>query len=171
MKKLIIVLISLLLLLSSFTLGFFVKKSVDDEKISDWNAERKYLQDKINHLAETNYKLSNDEKWLQLTKDIYLDKKSITKSKFSISGWFKIFNSVENPLYDVDGVSVNYELIKYEAYCNVNVLCLIHIKQYDRNGKLLTDKINDYGVCPDYSGFVNGEIYYSALCKYEKDIK
>ena len=180
MKKFVIVIISIFLLLLSFALGFYVKKHIDDKKISNWNAERKYLQDKINHLTETNYKLSKsvdhmktefDKKWLQLTEDIYLDKKSITKNKYSISGWFKIFNSVENPLYDVDGVSVNYELIKYEAGCNVNVLCLIHIKQYDRNGKLLTDEINNYGICPDYSGFVNGEIYYNALCKYEKDKK
>ena len=58
MKKLIIVLISIFLLLSSFALGFYVKKHIDDKKISNWNAERKYLQDKINHLTETNYKLS-----------------------------------------------------------------------------------------------------------------
>ncbi len=180
MKKFFIISISIFLLLSSFTFGYFVKKHIDHKKISNWNAERKYLQDKINHLTEINYKLSKsvnhmktefDEKWLELTEDIYLEKDSITKSKYSISGWFKVFNSIENPIYDVDGVPVNYELIKYDVGCNVNALCLLHIKQYDKNDKILTDEINNYGVCPDYSGFVNGEIYYNALCKYEKDGK
>ena len=180
MKKFVITLISIFLLLSSFTLGFFIKKHIDDKKITNLNEERKYLKNKINHLAESNYKLSKsvnhmktefDKKWIELTEDIYLEKDSITKSKYSISGWFRVFNSIENPIYDVDGVPVNYELIKYDVGCNVNALCLLHIKQYDKNGKILTDEINDYGVCPDFSGVVNGEIYYNALCKYEKDGK
>ena len=178
MKKLFITLISIFLLLSSFALGFFIKKHIDDKKISNWNAEKKHLYDKINNLTESNYKLSKsvnhmksdfDENWLELTEDIYLDKKSITKNKYSISGWFKVFNSIENPIYDVDGVSVYYELIKYDVGCNENVLCPIHIKQYDKNGKLLIDEIDDYGICPDYPGIVNGEIYYNALCKYNKN--
>ncbi len=84
MKKFVIICISIFLLLSSFTLGFFIKKHIDDKKISNWNVERKYLKDKINHLTESNYKLSKsvnhmktefDKKWLELTDDIYLDKK------------------------------------------------------------------------------------------------
>ncbi len=180
MKKIFITLIALLLLAISFSLGFFVKKSVDDKKFYFYNLEQEYLKNKINRFAEDNYKLSKsvnhmknefNKNWLELTEDIYLDKKSITINKYSISGWFKIFNSVENPLYAVDGVPLNYELIKYEVGCNVNALCLLHIKQYDKNGKLLIDEINDYGVCPDYSGVINGEIYYNALCKFEKDGK
>ena len=44
MKKLIIVLISIFLLLSSFALGFYVKKSVDDKKIFVLFNEKNNLQ-------------------------------------------------------------------------------------------------------------------------------
>ena len=178
MKKFIIVLISIFLLLLSFAFGFFVKKHIDDKKISNWNAERKYLQDKINHLAESNYKLSKsvnhmktefDKKWIELTEDIYLEKDSITKSKYSISGWFKMYNT-ENTITDnINGVPVFYQLIKYEADCKNPTLCLIHIKQYDKNDNMLSDEPNNYDVCYNGAGgWINGEIAYNALCEYEK---
>ena len=179
MKKIFISLIALLLVALSFSLGFFVKKSVDDKKFYFYNLEQEYLKNKINRFSEDNYKLSKsvnhmknefNKNWLELTEDIYLDKKSITINKYSISGWFKIFNSVENPLYAVDGVPLNYELIKYEADCNNPTLCLIHIKQYDKNDNILSDEPNNYDVCYNGAGgWINGEIAYNALCKFEKN--
>ena len=141
--------------------------------------EQEYLKNKINRFSEDNYKLSKsvnhmknefNKNWLELTEDIYLDKKSININKYSISGWFKIFNSVENPLYAVDGVPLNYELIRYEADCNNPTLCLIHIKQYDKNDNILSDEPNNYDVCYNGAGgWIYGEIAYNALCKFEKN--
>ncbi len=59
MKKLIIVLISLLLLLSSFALGFFVKKSIDDKKYTNLIAENKKLKAEVKLINELNNKLTN----------------------------------------------------------------------------------------------------------------
>ena len=179
MKKLFITLIALLLLAISFSLGFFVKKSVDDKKFYFYNLEQEYLKNKINRFAEDNYKLSKsvnhmktefDKNWLELSEDIYLDKKSITINKYSISGWFKMYNT-ENTFNDnINGVPVFYQLIKYEADCNNPTLCLIHIKQYDKNDNILSDEPNNYDVCYNGAGgWINGEIAYNALCKFEKN--
>ena len=59
MKKLIFVLISIFLLLSSFALGFFVKKHIDDKKISNWNEEKENMQADIDDLHSLNERLSN----------------------------------------------------------------------------------------------------------------
>ena len=97
-------------------------------------------------------------------------KKSITKSKYSISGWFKMYNT-ENTITDnINGVPVFYQLIKYQADCKNPTLCLIHIKQYDKNDNMLSDEPNNYDVCYNGAGgWINGEIAYNALCKYEKN--
>ncbi len=59
MKKFIIILISLFLLISSFALGFFVKKYIDDKKISNWNEEKENMQAQIDGLHSLNERLSN----------------------------------------------------------------------------------------------------------------
>ena len=61
MKKIIITLISIILLLSSFALGFFVKKSIDDKKYADFIEENKKLKDEVNQIEELNDKLANSD--------------------------------------------------------------------------------------------------------------
>lgn len=59
MRKLIIILVSVILLLSSFALGFFVKKSVDDKKFADREIEKEQLNATIDNLKVSNETLSN----------------------------------------------------------------------------------------------------------------
>ena len=199
MKKLIIILIFIFLLLASFASGFFVKKFIDDKKFFNLEIENIELKEKISQLKEINsascevererlkeriyrleeinlklYKSANfrnpdDSKNLeQLTEDIYFDKNSVTIDKHSISGWFKMYNSI-NYMTDVDDVPVYYQLIKYDADCESPALCLLHIKEFDKNGNLLLDEPNNYGVCYNGAGgWINGEIAYEALCRYKK---
>ena len=61
MKKFVIICISLFLLLSSFALGFFVKKSVDDNKYSNFIEENKKLKEEVKQLEELNDKLTNSD--------------------------------------------------------------------------------------------------------------
>ncbi len=67
MKKFIIILISVILLLSSFAVGFFVKKSVDDKTILKLTYEIRNLQSNNNNLqnkikaSEDNEKKENNQ--------------------------------------------------------------------------------------------------------------
>ncbi len=177
MKKFIIILISIFLLLSSFALGFFVKKQIDDKRIDSLNLTKIMLENKNEKYAEEIISLGKTVKRLKalksnnlekLTEDIYFEKNSVTKDKNSIKGWFKMYNSEDTYTDTVDGIPVFYELNQYQAYCESNVLCLIHLKKFDKDGSLLTEESNDYNICPSYHGFVNGDIYYNALCGYKK---
>ena len=75
MKKLIIVLISIFLLLSSFALGFYVKKSVDDKKYTDFIEENKKLKEEVKQLEELNDKLTNSDNPIDIK-----EKKCIAKT-------------------------------------------------------------------------------------------
>ncbi len=152
MKKLIIVLFFILILLVSFFFKFFVQKQF-------YNISKDIKDNNI-------IKLKNPEK---LFDDIYIYKDSIEKNQSAISGWFKMYNTENTYTSNIDTVPIYYSLIKYEAYCQSNVLCIKHIKQFNEEGNLLSDEPNNSDICPDYSGFVNGEIYFNALCNIQPD--
>ena len=56
-------------------------------------------------------------KWVKVSDNIYLDTSSISKTKYLISGWFKIYDTPEDDLYTVNGVDVYYAIDKYEVDC------------------------------------------------------
>lgn len=109
--------------------------------------------------------LNKDFNWKKIKKDIYIDTKTITSQNETSSGWFKIFASKENDLYDIDGKKVEYEIMHLTAYCDTEGLEIKQIKSYDKNHNLLNDEINTHGIGCDYNGLANGEIYYYSLCK------
>ena len=57
-------------------------------------------------------------KWVKVSDNVYLDTSSISKTKYLVSGWFKIYDTPENDLYTIDGVDVYYAINKYEVDCN-----------------------------------------------------
>ncbi|MCD7879289.1 MAG: hypothetical protein LUG16_05075 [Candidatus Gastranaerophilales bacterium] len=104
-------------------------------------------------------------KWVQLSDDIYVDVNSITKGKHNIvSAWFLIFASEDNNLYEVDDIPVYYEIIKRDAYCNEDIVDIVHVKSFDKNGRILQDEPDNYNVFASYYETKNGEIYFNALC-------
>ena len=64
MKKFVIILISIFLLLSSFSLGFFVKKHIDDKKIFSLTNEKSNLKivnnDLISKIKKLEHRLSKN---------------------------------------------------------------------------------------------------------------
>ena len=162
-----------------------IEKNNLEEKINNFKEinsdsceiEREKLKGKINQLEKINLKLSkytnyrnsdNENNLEKLTDDIYFDENSLTKDKYSIKGWFKIYNSEDRYTVNIDSIPIYYELNQYQAYCQSNVLCLTHLKEFDKDGNLLLDEPNNNGICPSYNGFVNGEIYFNTLCKYKE---
>ncbi len=109
---------------------------------------------------------STNRDWVKLTKYIYIDKKSITQDGYWTYGWFKRYSSDDHYLYSLAGVPISYELVKFAAYCSDDGLDLKHVKEFDKEGRLILDEPNNYNGFPSYSGFVDGEIYFNALCKY-----
>jgi len=114
---------------------------------------------------QANAQESMSENWVRLTKDIYIDKNSIKKEKYSVSAWFKEYASADNDLLGIYSFPAYYELSKYEIYCQDNALDIKHIKVFDKNNKLLLDEPDNYDIYSTYQGVINGEVYYNALCK------
>ncbi len=179
MKKIVIIVVSIFLLIASFAFGFFIKKSIDDKKFYNLKIKKNDLEEKINQLEEINFKLSgsanfrnpDDEKKLEkLTEDIYFDKNSLTKDKQSVNAWFKVYNSENTDTTSsyVGADFVYYELTKFSTACESNILCRIYIKEFDKDGNVLTDEFDGYNHCGNYSEFRNGKIYYNTLCRYKK---
>ncbi|MBQ3642789.1 hypothetical protein II906_12830 [bacterium] len=105
--------------------------------------------------------------WEKLTDNIYIEKDSIKKYKYTISGWFKMYSSEDTALY-YDNTEY-YSLIQYEADCVSPALCLLHIKEFDKNDILLLDEPNEHNVCYNGpGGWIHGEVAYKALCKFWK---
>ena len=166
-----------------------IEKNNLEEKINNFKEinsdsceiEREKLKGKINQLEKINLKLSkytnyrnsdNENNLEKLTDDIYFDKNSLTIKKYSISGWFKMYTSKDRYTHNTEDNSEYYILIKYDADCKEPALCLEHIKEFDKDGNLLSDEPNKYGVCYNGAGgWINGEIAYEALCRYKKNGK
>lgn len=106
----------------------------------------------VTFLASKVYAFKNSE-WKRLTKNICINTKTNKLQDNIKVAWFKIYHSEEK-----------YELIEIKAYCDTKVLEIKHTKLYDKNHNLLKDEINNYGVGCDYTGLVNGEIYFHILC-------
>ena len=115
--------------------------------------------------AESKAQNDKDTNWKALNKYIYIDINSITKHKFSTSAWFKVYAPDYIQLYYIDNIPVQYELIKYDISCDPDVVALMHIKSFDKNGNLIKDVPNTYNVFSDSTGVQNGDIYYNAICK------
>ncbi len=177
MKKIIIICVLIFLLLLSLTFCVFVKKHFDYKTFDFFHLSKlmlgkknaKYTQDNVNYreALKRNNILKSDN-WEKVTDDIYIDKRSIKKSKYSTSAWFLIFNSEKLNLSPVEGIPVFYDLIKYDAGCNSDFLCLDHIKIFDENGNILLDEFDTYNICSDSSGWIEGETAFKTLCTYRK---
>jgi len=119
----------------------------------------------------TNYIYAKEEntKWVKLNNYIYIFKTFIKKDKDSGSAWFKTYDSIEHDLWTIDEVEVSYTIDKFEAYCDIEGLYLAHYKAYDKNNRILYDEPNNHSVFSSYNGIVDGEIYYWALCKKDRE--
>ena len=121
----------------------------------------------VNIMKAKEEKISK-ENWVQLSNNIFIDKNSVVKEKYSTSAWFKVYASEDNNLGTINDNYVLYELVKYEAYCTNNVIDLRHVKSFDEKDKLLKDVPSDNRVTATYDGYINGEIYFNALCNIKK---
>ena len=59
----------------------------------------------------------SNQQWSKVNNYIYVDKNSITKNNDTVSAWFKIYNSPNNELHEINNTSIYYEIIKYEIEC------------------------------------------------------
>ena len=94
----------------------------------------------------------------KISNNIYIDKSSIkVEDTNTVSAWFKV--------YPDDNKNINYERLLYIAYCPIEVLYLKEYEIYDFNNKLVEKNVNKSSVSANYLAFIDGEIYYNALCK------
>lgn len=80
------------------------------------------------------------------------------------SGWFKIYNTPESKLYEINS-GIYYEIVKYEVDCTDPSISIVHSKSYNKNNILSDEYINTKGygcICPC---LVNDDIYVRELCK------
>ena len=106
-------------------------------------------------------------KWVKVSDNVYLDTSSISKTKYLISGWFKIYDTPEDDLYTVNGVDVYYAIDKYEVDCTEgdDGIFIRHVKYFDKNNNILFDEENTHGIGCSCRGLVNGELICKELCK------
>ncbi len=88
----------------------------------------------------------------EIAKGFYFDISSLSKDKDVSTGWFK----------KEDGNEI--KLIKFQSYCDTEVLEIIEMKAYDKNHKLIEHYKDDSPIGSVYDGFIDGEIYYRILC-------
>ena len=106
-------------------------------------------------------------KWVKVSNNIYLDTSSISKTKYLVSGWFKIYDTPENDLYTVNGVDVYYVINKYVVSCTKgdDAIFVDHFKYFDKNNNILSDKEYTSRIGCNCRGLVNGELICKELCK------
>ena len=106
-------------------------------------------------------------KWVKVSDNVYLDTSSISKTKYLISGWFKIYDTPEDDLYTVNGVDVYYAINKYEVSCakGDDGIFVDHFKYFDKNNNILLDEEDSNGIGCNCRGLVNGELICKELCK------
>ncbi len=110
----------------------------------------------------------SNSNWVKLRYDIYLDKTSINNDEYWTYGWFKIYASADIYMGSINGVIIRYQLVKFGADCTDDSLALMHVKEFDEEGRLLTDEPIDYNKgFSSYRGVADGEIYFNAICKYK----
>ena len=107
----------------------------------------------------------NNQQWSKVNSYIYVDKNSITKNNDTVSAWFKIYNSPNNELHEINNTSIYYEIIKYEIECtNPTTISIAHSKSYDKNNNLIDEYINEQGYACACPCLVNDDIYVKELC-------
>ncbi len=107
----------------------------------------------------------SNQQWSKVNGYIYVDKNSITKNNDTVSAWFKIYNSPNNELHEINNTSIYYEIIKYEIECtNPTTISIAHSKSYDKNNNLIDEYINEQGYACSCPCIVNDDIYVKELC-------
>ena len=107
----------------------------------------------------------SNQQWSKVNSYIYVDKNSITKNNDTVSAWFKIYNSPNNKLHEINDVPIYYEIIKYEIECtNPTTISIAHSKSYDKNNNLIDEYINEQGYACACPCLVNDDIYIKELC-------
>ena len=107
----------------------------------------------------------SNQQWSKVNGYIYVDKNSITKNNDTVSAWFKIYNSPNNELHEINNTSIYYEIIKYEIECiNPTIISIAHSKSYDKNNNLIDEYINEQGYACSCPCIVNDDIYVKELC-------
>ena len=119
-------------------------------------------------------------KWVKVSDNIYLDTSSISKTKYLVSGWFKIYDTPEDDLSTIDGVDtpeddlstidgvdVYYVINKYVVSCDEgdDAIFVDHFKYFDKNNNILSDKEYTSRIGCNCRGLVNGELICKELCK------
>ena len=104
-------------------------------------------------------------KWVKVSDNVYLDTSSISKTKYLVSGWFKIYDTPEDDLSTIDGVDVYYAINKYEVDCNSYYIGIRHLKTFNSNNNILEDEENNHNVYCKCRALVNGELICKELCK------
>ena len=107
----------------------------------------------------------NSQQWSKINNYIYINKNSITKNNNTVSAWFKIYNSQNNELHEINNTSIYYEIIKYEIECtNPTTISIAHSKSYDKNNNLIDEYNNEQGYACSCPCIVNDDIYVKELC-------
>ena len=106
-------------------------------------------------------------KWVKVSDNVYLDTSSISKTKYLISGWFKIYDTPEDDLSTIDGVDVYYVINKYVVSCakGDDGIFVDHFKYFDKNNNILSNKEYTSRIGCNCRGLVNGELICKELCK------
>ncbi len=105
------------------------------------------------------------QQWSKINNFIYINKNSITKNSNSVSAWFKIYDSPENELHEINNTKIYYEIIKYEIECNnPTTISIVHSKSYDKNNNLIDEYINEQRYACSCPCIVNDNIYVKELC-------
>lgn len=91
---------------------------------------------------------------------IYIKKNSISHN----NGWYSAIFKV------LDETDPYYKILKYKASCDDRkILGIVSTFDLDKNNKLLKEHVADKNVYPvDPSGYVNGYLYYNAICRILK---
>ena len=110
---------------------------------------------------------NENTKWVKVSDNVYLDTSSISKTKYLVSGWFKIYDTPEDDLSTIDGVDVYYMINKYEVSCakGDDAIFVDHFKYFDKNNNILSDKEYTSRIGCNCRGLVNGELICKELCK------
>ena len=85
---------------------------------------------------------NSDWNWEKLTDCIYLDKNSITQTKYIMSAWFKVYNSERHRLYSIDDIPVYYDSVQFDIDCTGKSISIEHSKSYDVKNEIIEEYTN-----------------------------
>ena len=173
MKKLIIVLISIFLLLSSFALGFYVKKHIDDKKIFVLSIEKNNLQivnkDLIRQIKNLEHQISeynnqkedNKEEEYKHPIDIELEKCVESTNPYLYSDC-----AIENEkAWDKE---IQKQLKNLKDIMNKDEYTIIINSQNDWNKSFNSSKIAINKFISERDGTVNQTLGFSSIANLKK---